>query len=47
MSYNLTTNSLRTQFAKITSSKCFLGDFSKNKQIFLPPPRPNVSNYCP
>ena len=37
MSYNLTTNSLRTHFAKILSSKCFLGDFSKNKQIFLPP----------
>ena len=37
MSYNLSTNNLRTHFAKISSSKCFLGDFSKNKQIFLPP----------
>ena len=37
MSYNLTTNNLRTHFAKISSSKCFLSDFSKNKQIFLPP----------
>ena len=37
MSYKLTTNNLRTHFAKISSSKCFLGDFSKNKQIFLPP----------
>ena len=37
MSYNLTTNNLRTHFAKISSSKYFLGDFSKNKQIFLPP----------
>ena len=37
MSYNLTKNNLRTHFAKISSAKCFLGDFSKNKQIFLPP----------
>ena len=37
MSYNLTTNNLRTHFAKISSWKYFLGDFSKNKQIFLPP----------
>ena len=37
MSYNSTTNNLRTHFAKISSSKCFWGDFSKNKQIFLPP----------
>ena len=33
----LTTNNLRTDFAKISSSKCFLDDFSNNKQIFLPP----------
>ena len=37
MSYNLTTNNLRTHFAKISSSKCFVGEFSKNKHIFLPP----------
>ena len=37
MSYNLTTNNLGTHLAKISSSKCFLGDFSKNKKIFLPP----------
>ena len=36
MFYNLKTNNLRTHFAKISSSKCFLGDFPKNKQIFLP-----------